>query len=75
MRMKVDDLSDKVLATVRDSDRAVTPTFVAKKLGIHWLTARALLLVLASKGEIQAEEIASHGMIFRSKVTVAETVP
>lgn len=73
--MRNDDLSERVLQTVKESEKAVTPTFIAKKLGIHWLTARALLLVLASRGEIDAEEIAAHGMIFRSKVTAAETVP
>jgi len=75
MRNLVDDPSfqNKALQLVSDSEHPVTVGFVAFHLGVHYLTARTILLTLLAQGRINGERT-THGWIFRQK-KAEEEVP
>jgi len=69
MRNITDDpqVQSRALQLVSDSTHPVTVGFVAFHLGVHYLTARTILLTLLAQGRINGERT-TRSWIFRKKV-------
>ena len=68
MRNLVDnpDLQNRAVQLVSGSDCPVTVGFVAFNLGVHYLTARTILLTLLAQRRLEGERT-TRGWIFRRK--------
>jgi predicted ArsR family transcriptional regulator len=65
---RVDDsiVQEEVLDLISKTPQPVTVSYIASKLDINWLTARAILLYLLAQNKLDAERT-TRSWIFRAK--------
>ena len=54
--LKEEGLRSKTLQLIKRAGKPVSVSYVAEKLGVHWQTARAILLLLAAEGYLEPIE-------------------